>query len=350
MVLIRHRSTYVLASLLSLSLAGCRAQNVQKADPAPIPVAAPAACTSQRLSPEALFSGAKAGVVVVETDDSQGSGFVVMHQDGRTLVLTNAHVVGANRSVTLRWADGREDQAAVVANGGAASPQSDLALLLVEGLRGTPLQIKPALPPVGADVVALGAPKGLEFSLTRGVVSSVRERGELIQLDAPINPGNSGGPVLDQTGCVIGIATFKLSESEGLNFAVGAEVIRGFLARPTPVAEAPAPDIPLDPGQNRSQEPATDDQPANCWFQLQAGSSDLTGLHCQVTGRTNSNGHVVHDIIEPNGGHRRSVVLWDNNAAEVFLDGEPYSGEWSTDSDGDVRVTVNGGVFIYTRP
>ncbi|MEB3350127.1 MAG: trypsin-like peptidase domain-containing protein, partial [Cyanobacteriota bacterium] len=133
-------------------------------------------------------------------------------------------MVGESRSVKLTWADGQEENAAVVADAGAATPQTDLA-------------IKRQPPNVGADVVALGAPKGLEFSLTRGVVSSLRDNGEILQLDAPINPGNSGGPVLDQTGCVVGIATFKISESEGLNFAVAAGVMANFLAKPPPVAQ-----------------------------------------------------------------------------------------------------------------
>ncbi len=288
-------------------------------------------------------------MVVVEAEGSQGSGFVVRHQDGDTLLLTNSHVVGESRSVKLTWADGQEENAAVVADAGAATPQTDLALLRVEGTRGKSLAIKREPPNVGADVVALGAPKGLEFSLTRGVVSSLRDNGEILQLDAPINPGNSGGPVLDQTGCVVGIATFKISESEGLNFAVAAGVMANFLAKPPPVAQELPPAIPLEPEQ-AAAAPEPVGQRANCWFQLREGSSDFTGLRCQVSGRTNANGHQVHDILEPNGGHRRSVVLWSDNSAEVFLDGTRYSGEWSEDSDGDVRVSVNGGVFIYTRP
>ena len=74
-------------------------------------------------------------------------------------------------------------------------------------------------------MVAIGAPKGLEFSLSRGVVSSLRENDEILQIDAPINPGNSGGPVIDRTGCVVGVVTFKLEDSEGLNFAMAASRI-----------------------------------------------------------------------------------------------------------------------------
>ena len=98
-------------------------------------------------------------------------------------------------------------------------------------------------------MVAIGARKGLEFSLTRGVLSSLRDAGDILQIDAPINPGNSGGPVLDRSGCVVGVATFKLSDSEGLNFAVAASVVEHFLLHPIgrrPDEPAPAP-VPQDP-------------------------------------------------------------------------------------------------------
>lgn len=319
----------------------------------PIPLPPAAACTSQDLSAEALFRSSKAGVVVVVAGDSQGSGFVVRHQDGKTLLLTNSHVVGDNRSVTIRWADGREETAAVVADAGGASPQTDLALLVISGSRGTPLSIKADPPNVGADVVALGAPKGLEFSLTRGVVSSLRDGGEIVQLDAPINPGNSGGPVLDRSGCVIGMATFKLVDTEGLNFAMASTILNRFLANPKPLPAAPPPAIPLPGSPSSDSGPGEDDSsasgPTTCWFQMEEGSPAFTGFACAISTRRNANGHKVHDVIEP-GGRRRTLVLWDDGSAEVLLDGDRYNASWEKDADGDIRVSVNDGVFIVRLP
>jgi len=203
----------------------------------PIPVPPAAACTNQNLSPEALFTEAKAGVVVVLADGDTGSGgFVVRQQGGKTLLITNAHVVEGVNAVTVKWADGSQDSAAVVSNAGGDSPLTDLALLEVDRLRGKPLALKPTKPNVGAEVVAIGAPQGLEFSLTRGVVSSLREDDQILQIDAPINPGNSGGPLIDRTGCVVGVVTFKLEASEGLNFAIAASRVERFLANPVPPA------------------------------------------------------------------------------------------------------------------
>jgi S1-C subfamily serine protease len=163
---------------------------------------------------EAVAIGRK-GVVRIETDRSQGSGTVI----ARKRILTNAHVVGsaatvkvasdAGETVTAQviWRDRATDLAVAVASKPIFDPLpvSDLA-----GLRE------------GDEVIALGHPLGLGFSVTRGIVScrSRSFRGqEFIQTDAAINPGNSGGALLDVAGRLIGINTFLL-QGQGLNFAI----------------------------------------------------------------------------------------------------------------------------------
>jgi S1-C subfamily serine protease len=323
-------------------LVGCQQQATPQSR---IPVPAAPACSNQNRTPEALFSEAKRGVAVISTDGGAGSGFVVRHQDGNTLLITNAHVVEGASSATVKWADGVQDTAAVLSNAGGTTPQTDLALLEVKGVRGVALALKSSKPSVGADIVAIGAPEGLEFSLTRGVVSALREGGEILQIDAPINPGNSGGPVLDRTGCVVGVATFKLMDSEGLNFAVASSVINAFLANPVaqqpapPAAPLPAPVNPSNPGSGTTGG-------ATCWFQMESSSSRLEGYQCNVASRKNANGHQVFDVVEP-GGLTRTVVLWEDKSAEVLLNGQRYVGEWEEDEEGDIRVKVNGGVFAF---
>jgi Trypsin-like peptidase domain len=86
----------------------------------------------------------------------------------------------------------------------------------------------------GQEVMALGTPLGLQNTVTRGIVSAVRQVGgvTLVQTDAAINPGNSGGPLLDRAGLVIGITTLgvKSSEAQGLGFAVAIEHAQALLA------------------------------------------------------------------------------------------------------------------------
>jgi serine protease Do len=341
----RHTLLLALSLVATVPLAACQSPVAVKPR---IPVPEAAACTSQNLSAEALFSGAKRGVAVISTENAEGSGFIVRHQDGNTLLVSNAHVVEGRDTATVKWADGGEDSAAVLSSAGGTSPQTDLALLQVRGIRGKVLDLRTSQPNVGADVVAIGAPKGLEFSLTRGVVSSLRDDGSILQIDAPINPGNSGGPVLDRTGCVVGIATFKLNDSEGLNFAVASSVIDRFLLNPGGQAapdSRPEPSVPAAPF-NPSNPGSGQSSGATCWFQMQADSERLEGFRCDVSSRTNANGHTVFDVVEPNG-LKRTVVLWQDKTAEVLINGESYEGEWLEDDEGDIRVRVGGGVFAF---
>ena len=72
---------------------------------------------------------------------------------------------------------------------------------------------------------------GLEYSITKGIVSAFRKLDDviIIQTDAAINPGNSGGPlILLKSGQVVGINSFayKKNISEGLNFAISSEEIK----------------------------------------------------------------------------------------------------------------------------
>src|SRR5206468_4227764 len=95
-------------------------------------------------------------------------------------------------------------------------------------------------PMAGETVLAIGAPRGLQQTVTRGIVSAIRRYAEvlpddpsheggleLVQTDAAINPGNSGGPLIDRFGRVLGMNTWKKYGSDGLGFAISAiELLR----------------------------------------------------------------------------------------------------------------------------
>ncbi len=68
----------------------------------------------------------------------------------------------------------------------------------------------------------------------------------------------------------------------------------------------------------------------------------------RVERRIHANGHDVFGVMDQ-GGLTRTVVLWDDDSAEVFLDSRRYVGRWALDADGDVRVNVAGGVFAFRR-
>jgi putative serine protease PepD len=170
-----------------------------------------------------------------QTSDSTGSG-VIVDKDGT--VVTAAHVVGDQGTVTVVLSDGRQFEGKVAGR----DPQGDLAVLEIVGapddLEAAPFGDSDQLA-VGHTTAALGAPFGLRNSLTVGVVSGLNRtfqpnpgapplRG-LIQTDAAINPGSSGGPLFDAAGRVIGINTAIKSPvggSVGVGFAVPVNQVR----------------------------------------------------------------------------------------------------------------------------
>ena len=169
-------------------------------------------------------------VVVIHTPDGHlGSGFFIKPD----IVLTNWHVVRDKTFVEMKTYDGQETFGKVLSK----DVRLDLALIKVQS-RGKPVKMfsKRKLD-LGKTVEAIGHPKGLEFSITRGVISALRHQPSMnsggkdvlfIQTDAPINKGNSGGPLF-LGGTVIGINTqgYKKDISEGLNFAVHySEIIK----------------------------------------------------------------------------------------------------------------------------
>ena len=163
-----------------------------------------------------------------------GSGFI---WDDAGHVVTNFHVIQGASSATVKLADGRDYQAALV----GASPAHDIAVLKI----GVGFKRPPAVPvgtsadlKVGQKVFAIGNPFGLDWTLTTGIVSALDRTlsgdasgpaiDHLIQTDAAINPGNSGGPLLDSAGRLIGINTAIYSPSgasAGIGFAVPVDTV-----------------------------------------------------------------------------------------------------------------------------
>ena len=161
---------------------------------------------------------ALAAVVTITTSSSLGSGFFV---DKSGFVVTNSHVVNGVAKAVIHTSDGSSYLATVVKT--SASP--DLALLKVIGPVTDALSLGDSdSVEVGTDVFAIGSARGLEGTVTKGIISAVRniDGVRYFQIDAAINPGNSGGPLLNAAGEVIGINTFKLMRdgSEALGFAI----------------------------------------------------------------------------------------------------------------------------------
>lgn len=150
-------------------------------------------------------------VVTIQAGDRLGSGFAYRH---RGLLLTNAHVVTGTRRVVVVTSSGRRANGTVV----ALDSQRDLALIHTS-IALSPLRVRHGRLRAGDDVYAIGSSLGLPGTVSRGVVSAIRQGGA-IQTDAPVNPGNSGGPLLDGRGRVIGVTTSEDPDAHGIAFAV----------------------------------------------------------------------------------------------------------------------------------
>jgi len=164
-----------------------------------------------------------AASVLLDMGSGIGSGFF-LNDEG--LLLTAAHVT-TQSDFKVRLSDGKVYPAGIV----RLNRDADVALVRVRGLTGTPcLKLADAEPSMGADLYAIGAPgdPNLSFSLTRGIVSSLRTvRGfRRIQTDTPISPGNSGGPLLDAEGRVQAIVQAKVVRTgvEGVAFGLPSKV------------------------------------------------------------------------------------------------------------------------------
>lgn len=187
------------------------------------------------LTPAQVFEKVKRSVVVVKTLDAQGKvkgqGSGVLLSSGR--VATNCHVVEGGASYQV----GRGKKL-LPATLYAEDSDKDICLLDAKGIQGEPAQLgKAAGLKVGDPVYAVGAPKGLELSLSDGVVAQLRvvkndseggwdsERLPLIQTTAAISPGSSGGGLFDRQGRLVGLTTFYIEGGQSLNFAMPAEWI-----------------------------------------------------------------------------------------------------------------------------
>lgn len=146
-------------------------------------------------------------VFTVRSNDAEdrflGSAFV--WADG-TVAVTNAHVVGTAEEVRLIDRHGTDLTALVIAR----DPIRDVAVItLPTAAEG--LQLAPTPPELGDEVFALGAPLGIEFTLTEGRISTLARQTDIavpmlmLQHDAAVNPGSSGGPLVDAEGRLLGM-------------------------------------------------------------------------------------------------------------------------------------------------
>jgi S1-C subfamily serine protease len=213
------------AAGLAAGLAGC----ATGAREAPDPVARSSSPPESDSPYASVYAETIESVVFVGDESGGGSGFV-----HRGVVVTNQHVVRNAETIGVRFENGEWREAGVT----ATDVYADLAVLSTNVPEyATPLSFVESIPPVGAEVLALGSPFGLESSVSSGIISG-RNRSvpndrtgfpipNTVQTDAGVDPGNSGGPLVTMDGAVTGITVAGAGTSVG--FAVSPLLARRVL-------------------------------------------------------------------------------------------------------------------------
>ena len=178
------------------------------------------------LKPSQIFAADSPSIVVVMAygEDgkaiAQGSGVVI----AKDTVVSNCHVIekantanvlyqNKHFAATLRYED----------------VEHDLCSFTVKGLSAPPVRMgSTSEVQVGDAAYAIGAPEGLELTLSGGLISSLRKipDGVVLQMTTPISPGSSGGGLFDAQGRLIGITSYYMAKGEQLNFALPVEWVR----------------------------------------------------------------------------------------------------------------------------
>lgn len=155
----------------------------------------------------------------------QGTGFFI---EGQGIAVSNHHVFEKGESWKIRTIGGDEyDVKRIIKQ----SEKFDYVIFQVETREDVAfLPLASSLPRKGEDIVVLGNPRGLESTVSRGIVSSIRkykgQKDALVQMDAAISPGSSGSPVMNIRGEVVGIATMQVKECENCNFAFNIALLQ----------------------------------------------------------------------------------------------------------------------------
>lgn len=165
-------------------------------------------------------------MVIAEGGTGTAFAFGQEPRSGGTDFVTNYHVIEDTVNAGIRNVVLERDNKRYTATITTTSEEKDLAIVhTTETFTRLSASTSSAQP--GEPIVVIGAPLGEESTVTTGVVSALRETsdGSYVQFDAAINPGNSGGPVVNAQKLVVGVATAKVMDAEGIGYAIPVAVV-----------------------------------------------------------------------------------------------------------------------------
>jgi len=187
----------------------------------PLPVPA------EEMKPEDLYQKVLQSTftLYVETADGAcgGTGFLSI-KDG--IGVTAWHVMNGAIRATARFSSGEEFDVSGLID---KDEKRDVCLIRIKVADRPLLSLAAVEPAVGNKAYAIGAPKGLEFTISDGMISQVRTLDGIkqYQFTCAISPGNSGGPLVNVAGEVLGVVSWTVIDGQNLNFAVPISYVRG---------------------------------------------------------------------------------------------------------------------------
>lgn len=204
----------VLSSLLSSSVPATAQTSARKA-----------------LTPAEVARSVSRTVVTITSEAGQGSGVIV---GSAGVIITNVHVLQGQTDASVKLANGDVyDDVSVI----DFDLRRDLLLIKIKAVDlpvaslGNSEHVK-----TGDKVILIASPKGLDNTISDGLISAVRDSGEgyrWFQTNAAASPGSSGGGMFNEYGELIGVVTSKLTHGENLNFGIPVHYVRGLLSDQT---------------------------------------------------------------------------------------------------------------------
>jgi S1-C subfamily serine protease len=182
----------------------------------------------QEVKPQELYQKLLPSIATLSVEERDGSfaiGSAFMGvKDG--LAVTAWHVVENAKHVTAKFSSGEEFDVSGLID---KDEKRDVALIKIKVFGRPALPLEASDPPVGSKTYIIGAPQGLEFSITEGLLSQIQNMDGIkyYQFSCPTSPGNSGGPLVDEKGKVRGVVSWQLRDGQNLNFAIPAAYVLG---------------------------------------------------------------------------------------------------------------------------
>lgn len=251
----------------------------------------------------------RAAIVTIRTPGGTGSGVIV---DPSGVIVTNLHVVRGMNAAVVALANGDSyDDVAVV----DVDARRDIALLKIKafGLTAAKLGNSDRVK-VGDRVVLVSSPRGLEATVSDGVISASRDTGDgyrMLQTTAAASPGSSGGGLFNMAGELIAILTSKRMDGENLNFALPFNYVRGLLATTATMTLA----------ELAAKYPAEAEAPAGAAQQAASNAQDMARLArlLEQTGEKVAKANDTVWKVEFEGDHSKNITVTINTGDGIVL-------------------------------